>query len=233
MCTVTYLPKSNQHFILTHNRDEHHTRGLAFFPKKEIIHKSEVLIPTDVNAGGTWIATSKEYTLCLLNGGATKHISTPPYRHSRGFIILDFFKYNNTNHFFDQYNINQIEPFTLIIVAHEPRALYQIVSDGTTWQMSTLDDHENHIWSSTTLYSDEERQIRNEYFKSFIEKNEWSKKAIIAFHTNKYKSEAETLIQINKQNILKTVSLTSILNEGNISMTYLDFNQDKESYLEL
>ncbi|GBL36066.1 hypothetical protein EMGBS15_16610 [Filimonas sp.] len=90
MCTVTYLPVSSSSFILTHNRDEHHTRAIALLPEKKTMQDIEIIFPTDQQGGGTWIATSKEFTLCLLNGGFEKHIPSPPYRHSRGLVILDF-----------------------------------------------------------------------------------------------------------------------------------------------
>ena len=69
MCTVTFLPKGKNDYILTSNRDETPTRA-ALEPKAYSIGSKEIYFPKDPLAGGTWIATDKQrFTLCLLNGG--------------------------------------------------------------------------------------------------------------------------------------------------------------------
>ena len=100
MCTVTYIPSNKDSYILTSNRDESPQRASAEIPKKYKIFDQDIFFPRDPQAGGTWIASSEEnYTLCLLNGAFKKHKWNPPYRMSRGLVLLDFFKYNNTNKF--------------------------------------------------------------------------------------------------------------------------------------
>ena len=54
MCTITFIPKSNNDFILTSNRDE--APGRETFPPE--IYEEEgvkLLYPKDALAGGTWI----------------------------------------------------------------------------------------------------------------------------------------------------------------------------------
>nr|MBP6455490.1 NRDE family protein [Chitinophagaceae bacterium] len=84
MCTVSFLPVNKTSFILTHNRDEHINRGVAFLPIFYEISSNKIVFPKDSKANGTWISTSKNYSLCLLNGGFEKHKHEPPYKHSRG-----------------------------------------------------------------------------------------------------------------------------------------------------
>ena len=99
MCTVTFLPKGDTDFILTSNRDEDPSRAsLALVA--ESVGSQIVHFPKDPKAGGTWFASNKsDFTLCVLNGGFEKHKHNPPYRLSRGLMVLDFFKTLNAQTF--------------------------------------------------------------------------------------------------------------------------------------
>lgn len=233
MCTVTFLPKTKKSYLLTHNRDEHHTRSIALLPEKKFIHGQAILLPTDSKAGGTWFAASNDFTLCILNGGFEKHVSSPPYRHSRGNVIIDFFKFNDIILFSKEYSIDNIEPFTLIIVDNNTQQLFQLINDGTQFHIEEKDCLIPHIWSSTTLYSNEKRTIRKNIFEKFIAQNNFSQNAIIDFHTNKFENYEDEGIQINRNEILKTVSLTSLHKEEKISLKYFDFIEHKSSEIEL
>ena len=233
MCTVTYLPNQNSAFILTHNRDEHHLRGVAYLPQIKKMNEVETIMPIDAKAGGTWIATSAHFTLCLLNGGFEKHTHQPPYRHSRGDIIPAFFLYNDVHQFYTNYILDQIEPFTLIVIEHQHNVITELVFDGTTLHQSKKDHQQAHIWSSSTLYTDEDRRRRQNYFTRFVEKNDFSQEAIIAFHENKFETYTDEGIQINRNDILQTVSLTSIQKSTDICLLYKDFIQHKTVSLAL
>lgn len=233
MCTVTYLPKGKGQYILTHNRDEHHLRGIASLPSKIRINEVDTIMPIDVKAHGTWIAASPRFTLCLLNGGFEKHTHQPPYRHSRGNIILDFFSYQSVGEFCLDYNLQQIEPFTLIIVEHETSQLVELVFDGHQLHQAIKDHEQTHIWSSSTLYTEEDRMRRQKYFARFVEVNDFSQDAIISFHENRFESYEKEGILINRNNVLQTVSLTSIQKSEGIHVLYKDFIQHKSVSLAL
>lgn len=84
MCTVSFLPKGGNDFIITSNRDEKENREIALSPKKYIHQHLKIVYPQDTKAKGTWIAMSENgFTICLLNGGFMPHKSNPPYRKSR------------------------------------------------------------------------------------------------------------------------------------------------------
>ncbi len=221
MCTVTYLPLSDHDFLLTHNRDEHVTRGVAMLPQKRKVADTEVLYPQDPDAGGTWIAASAQFTLCLLNGGFVKHLRHLPYRHSRGQIIPDFFKYQQVDAFLQQYDFDQLEPFTLIIADHQ-RNLHEIVFDGRAVCHNKPDPAFPHIWSSVTLYTEAERAARRTYFQRFLEVSPMTQEAIIDFHKNRFEDYVDEGIQINRNGVLRTVSLTSIYKTQTASMYYED-----------
>ena len=80
MCTITFIPKTNNDFILTSNRDE--APGRETFPP-EIYEEDavELLYPKDAVAGGTWIgASNKKRIVCLMNGGFVSHKRKAFYR---------------------------------------------------------------------------------------------------------------------------------------------------------
>ena len=77
------------------------------------------------------------------------------------------------------------------------------------------------IWSSTTLYQAEQRRQREAMFRNFIRRGVINLESAYAFHTNKYYNDDEG-IQINRNEILKTVSITSIQVDSQIVMHYHD-----------
>jgi hypothetical protein len=233
VCTVTYLPKNHHSFIVTHNRDEHHSRGVAHLPIRKTFPNAICLAPIDSNAGGTWIATSEQFTLCLLNGGFVKHKQNPPYRHSRGHIIFDFFSYKGVEHFVKDYSFDGIEPFTLILIQHDGRVVNELVFDGQQIHHVLIPQDIPHIWSSSTLYTEADRLKRITYFEKFIQKGILTQEEIISFHQNKYDLYDGEGIQINRNEILKTVSLTSISKSEVISMYYEDFLHSQKMSIEL
>jgi len=88
MCTVTFIPLPGVRFI-TSNRDESPMRqshGLVSFHHPE--HKA-IYYPLDQDSGGSWIALADTgRVVCLLNGGYKPFIPNPPYRMSRGQLVI-------------------------------------------------------------------------------------------------------------------------------------------------
>ena len=230
MCTVTYLPVTSSSFILTHNRDEHHTRAIALLPEKKTMQDIEIVFPTDQQGGGTWIAASKEFTLCLLNGGFEKHIPSPPYRHSRGLVILDFFRYQKVDDFVKAYDVHRIEPFTMIVVEHATQSIAELVHDGQQIHIRQMDKTIPHIWSSSSLYSPEDKAKRVQWFITWCEVGRtFNQEDIINFHKQKKDTLENEGILINRDEVLFTVSLTSIMKTEaqEVSLWYEDFLQQK------
>lgn len=211
MCFVTYLPYQ-QGFILTSNRDEHVGRPKALPPKKYTINGKSVFYPQDGLAGGTWIATSSNVTLCLLNGAFVKHRHQPPYRQSRGLVVLDFFEYENFDDFVQSYNFRGIEPFTLVIVEqNETQRLAEIRWDGEQLYHKLLDAEMSYAWSSVTLYSDEVIQERELWFKKWQKQHAlFEGDDVLDFHSFGGKGDVENDLIINRNDELQTVSVTQI-----------------------
>lgn len=217
MCTVTFLPKSRQDFILTSNRDEDPSRASQQLSTQEIGGR-KVHFPKDPKAGGTWLATDQDgFTLCLLNGGFEKHKHRPPYRLSRGLMVLDFFKINQVQSFIGNYNFDGIEPFTLVLVDHssEEVQLNQLVWDEERLDHQVFDAQKPHIWSSSTLYPQPVRDERRQWFSEWLEgRNEFYQNDILSFHQFGGKGDAWNDFVMNREGRVQTVSVTSLDKKG-------------------
>ena len=226
MCVVTYLPEVDGGFILTSNRDESIRRPAAIPPRRYVVGKQLVAFPKDAQAGGTWIATTERRTLCLLNGAFQKHAHRPPYRRSRGLVVLDAFSYDSPHTFAREYDFTDIEPFTLVMVdkANDFLTLHELRWDGSKAHFKCLAADAPRIWSSVTLYSEAVVREREGWFQAWLAAPHVDLAAeIIAFHTSAGKGDPTNDLRVNRGN-LKTVSITQIRTQsGELNLFYQDF----------
>ncbi len=230
MCVLTYLPTKDSGFIFTSNRDESVARESAIPPRKYEIEGHYVFFPKDPLGGGTWIGGCDRFTLCLLNGGFEKHIPTPPYKQSRGKIILDFYKYYNVERFVNEYNFFNIEPFTLIVIDRANQlVINEIRWNGERVFLQEIDSKTPKIWSSATLYPPEIIQERENWFNDFLEENpSYTSEDALKFHHFGGKGDLENDIKMNRENKLKTLSVTQFrVNDENFIIRYEDLQKDK------
>lgn len=223
MCTVTFIPQGSDGYILTSNRDEITSRPPASPPFTDKRSNYEIIYPRDPLGGGTWIASDNHYNaVCLLNGAIRKHKPKYPYRHSRGLVVLDFFTFNNLFDFIDLYDLNNIEPFTLVIV-HDFR-LFEFMWDGNQRHLRNLVFSEPNIWSSVTLYDDEIIRKRENWFHEWLKKDApFTLERILDFHMFAGEGNKETDILMERADRIRTISITSIFNlEKNSIMYYKD-----------
>ena len=210
MCTVTYIPKGNNEFILTQNRDESPTRSAHNLLK---INKNgkEVLFPRDSGAGGTWIAVSDSNQLVsILNGAFMKHKHQPPYRRSRGIMALDFFDFSNAEQFFQTYDFEGMEPFTMLIF--DDGKLFDFRWDERYKFIEELDVNQTHIWASSTLYTKEAKKKRRIWFEDWKKgRKDFSQSAILDFHRTAGDGDPENDLVMNRSNMVRTTSITSIV----------------------
>lgn len=212
MCTVTYLPIGKNDFILTSSRDEKVTR-VSMEPALYKIHGKKVLFPKDSKAGGTWIAQGDNRLVCLLNGAFQKHIPFPPYRKSRGLVVLDYFAFENITEFKNQYSFEKIEPFTLVVL--EESMLYEFRWDGILAYLMPIDRDNPKIWSSSTLYTEEVIKKRETWFENWLsEQSLYSVGIIRHFHITGGDGDKENVFKMNRGDILKTISLSTVEKKG-------------------
>jgi uncharacterized protein with NRDE domain len=224
MCTVTWLPLANSGFILTSNRDEAVARQ-ASNPVFEMIGDAKVLFPKDPKAGGTWIATNPQRTVCLLNGAFEKHAHQPPYRRSRGLMLLDSFEFASIHTFSEVYDFEEIEPFTLVVA--EGIQLFEMRWNGTELFLNELNPEIPHIWASSTLYSSAVIHQRKIWFEKWLSENKTpTVESIIQFHQFSGDGNVENDLVMRRGDLLKTLSITAIKKNNNeLGMHYLNLLQ--------
>ncbi|MBE0422987.1 MAG: NRDE family protein [Lutibacter sp.] len=222
MCTVTFLPLGNTDFILTSNRDEQPKRE-TFPPNIYEEDGVEMLFPKDKVAGGTWIGvSSKKRLVCVLNGGFIKHKRKENYSKSRGLIAKELLKENGLQPYLENLNLLGVEPFTMVIVDWNNNELNLV---EVVW-----DEHEKHItthknepkiWSSSTLYTDEIKELRKSWFRQWLRENEFTSEVILQFHHMETSDKEQSILM--KRNYVETVSITSVKKtENTLEMVYED-----------
>ena len=217
MCTVTFLPLSNDNFVLTSSRDVPFSRKKAVFPKAYMEDGIELFYPKDGEAGGTWIGTSdKKRLICLLNGGFKNHKQAEFYAKSRGIIVKDLLKADDISKACKEIDLKNVEPFTLVIVEWDLHLfLFEFVWDGNQKYLRIL-PNEPRIWSSSTLYSDHMKEMRQKWFIKFKVKSSKFKVAkdqILEFHHTAGVGDPKIDV-IMKRPKVGTVSITQVSKEG-------------------
>jgi hypothetical protein len=214
MCTVSFLPHPSGGFLLTSSRDEHITRPAAAHPRRYRLGGRSVFFPRDPLAGGTWIATDeRHHTLCLLNGAFEAHVPRPPYRQSRGQVILDFFGHETSTIFLSNADFSGLEPFTLLIVSHEPTpALRELRWDGHRRHEFLPDARYPHLWSSATLYGPTARAQRLGWFQDWLGgRSRYDQDAVLEFHQQAGLPEKpHYALRMHRPDGIQTVSITSV-----------------------
>ena len=230
MCTVTFIPTGKSEFVLTSNRDEAPNRK-TLAPTVYQVDNSKLLFPKDEIAGGTWIGLSnKNRLICLLNGGFTIHERKAEYRMSRGIVVKDILTCDDVDLSLLKYNLEDIEPFTLITVDwSSDLKLYELVWDGIKKHLRTL-PIKPKLWSSSTLFNEEMKEQRQEWFKEYLAENAISKSSIYKFHTSAGKDNLDYGIIIDR-GFVKTTSITQVEKLGsNLTMQFEDLQKDEVSF---
>ena len=230
MCTVTYLPLANNNFILTSNRDETPLRK-TIPPKTYKENGVQLTYPKDELAGGTWIGTSTHRLVCLLNGGFEKHIRNAYYKMSRGIIVKNILSVDEPVSYINEFDFSEIEPFTLVLVLWKQELeTYELVWDGIKKHFNKL-PQEPKIWSSSTLYTKGMKQLRKDWFSSWLKENKnYQQSNILEFHKNGDLGNPEISPKM-KRSYMETVSVTCVeKKDAKIEIKYLDIlaNESKE-----
>jgi len=231
MCTVTFIP-GNEKVFISSNRDEKHWRAAAIKPALYKLNSGNILFPKDADAGGTWFAVHENGSaIVFLNGGWQKHIPNPPYRKSRGLVLLDFAGQESPLSAFIETDLHNIEPFTAII--WQDNQLFECRWDGMEKYQQQMDENLPHIWSSVTLYDEQTIARRKYWFEEWLKKNPQPLQAdILLFHQFTGDGDKHNDLLMNRNNIVFTVSITSAaFTNETVSMKYIDL-RNQQSYLQ-
>jgi hypothetical protein len=228
MCTVSFVA-SNGKTIITSNRDEKVIRPSAIEPKNYLINNKNIIFPKDSKAGGTWFAVDElGTTLVLLNGANEKHTVKNSYRKSRGLIVLEMISSFSPKDFWQEIDLLDIEPFTLVLF--QDKQLYQLQWNGINKDGISLDTEKKHVWSSATLYPKEIRENRANWLHSFLDSNSTvSETQMLHFHRYTEEENQENGLVINRKGEMKTLSITQSVTEMNkVDIMHCDLIANKD-----
>lgn len=233
MCTVTFIPAPDKVY-LTSNRDEKHWRSQALAPAVYDFPSGKIVFPKDADAGGTWIAAHENgNAVVFLNGGWICHTPQPPYRKSRGLILLELINSAMPYHYFLSLSLDNIEPFTAVI--WEDGRLYECRWDGVRKYEQMLDASRPHIWSSVTLYNEDVIRKRQQWFEAWLRKHGSPfREDILHFHQFTGDGDEQNDLRMNRDGKVFTVSVTSLaITDHSIGMHYLDLKNNQTFAQEL
>ena len=221
MCTVSYVPNKGKAF-LTSNRDEHVSRQTDYIVQEKNVAGQRISFPKDKKAGGTWFAVKENGSaIVLLNGAFKNHDRKPPYAKSRGLIVLETIAMADPIAYLTTVELENIEPFTLVI--YHQNNLWEFRWDGHQKHMEEKDSDRAHIWSSATLYNEQAAQTRELLFREFIAEHAIvDDNMVLTFHQTNH-GDYENGFVIDRQNGLKTLSVTqAIIEEKELTISHLD-----------
>ena len=230
MCTVTFLPLSDNGFVLTSNRDVGYQRDKASDPMTYIEDDVSLHYPKDGKGGGTWIGTSRDNRLiCLLNGGFENHIQQESYAKSRGLIVKELLVAIDFQKECERIELENIEPFTIICVIWEVELqLFEFVWDGSNRHLKELPIQPS-IWSSSTLYTDDMKALRQDWFREWFIGKGRTAENVLEFHKNGGVGFPEVDVFMRREYV-GTVSITQVIASGDIwKMTYFPYGLNQKS----
>ncbi len=233
MCTVTFIPSGNSFFI-TSNRDEQPQRPPAVTPSVYERPSGRLIYPQDRKAGGTWIAAHENgNAVIFLNGAGQAHIPQPPYRKSRGLILLDLIDHPTPYNCFLAINLNNIEPFTAVVF--DNGHLFECFWNGKKKSYTELEPEIPHLWNSVTLYDETITSKRQLWFKDWLQNNPQPRlEDILHFHEFAGEGNIHQDLLINRNGQISTVSITALeIGGGLMTMNYLDVNNRERSIAHL
>lgn len=201
MCIVSIFSKDNGDFLLTHNRDESRLRPFSDQVQTSEYHQKKWTGPIDLVSGGTWIYYSEKFTVCILNGGYVKHSHRPPYRMSRGLLILELLRYDSIDQFISITDLEGIEPFTMMMLNMNSAEKKILIWDGSQRFVEDRSAEKLIVRSSTPLYTVEEKSV---HFKSFDELENPTPERVFELH------DRLKMLPNNKFETVQTTSITQI-----------------------
>ncbi len=240
MCTVSYIPAGQNNFILTSNRDEKVFRP-ANAPAIFDTGVGRICYPKDSKAGGSWIAmNNKGRICCLLNGAIEPHQKQDFHTSSRGKIPIELASSSlEAEEYFLSKDLSCVEPFTLLTIDRKENndtVFSEFIWDGDEKHFRELDHTHPYIWSSVTLYSKDDRELRKEWFSRFITKNREtiSAKNALAFHSGTHSTDPAINVVMEREGGLRTVSITQVVPDGeHLNMNYSDLIENTFSEVKL
>lgn len=169
MCTLVFEYQKDK-LVIGFNRDEVADRNLAYSPQHIEKNKIHILAPIDPVGSGTWIGVNQfGRAACLMNHVHYKNQYNLNYLHSRGQLVLDILGLVHEQPFFYVQNqAKHFAPFHLFVFDDENA--FRVTWDSFELHFYSL-FYGKYSFSSTTLYSAEVGQKRNEEWQKCHSQN--------------------------------------------------------------
>ena len=219
MCTVVYIPKEIDGYLLASSRDEHKDRPTAQPPTTKTFNNKKITYPEDPVGKGSWIVQYESLALTMMNGAYKPHKRRLPYRYSRGLIPFHYISHKEQSlDFLRDMNLTGIEALTLLVADKNGVKEYR-------WDEDVLDLHifgrEPRIWASAPLYDDQMLNQRRSWFKKFLKETaDPSPMDVYDFYTKGGNGDKHSGLIINRNNGVKTVSISCIEYQNGISQMH-------------
>ncbi len=205
MCTLTYVPQKTG-AVITANRDESPLRnanGLAPYKTRQ---GSNYYIAREPVHGGTNMAIGKNGGVAvLLNGAFDSHSHKPPYRLSRGLLLLESLESENLKMFANRFDFSGIEPFTLVFLHQR---IEEIRWDGKDIHYAEFNEEQPKLWASAQLYSKAVRAKRQKWFNELLRSENANAEDVLDFHLTGGDGDIENDLVMNRGGLVQTVSVT-------------------------
>lgn len=235
MCTLTYYPAGEDDLWITSNRDEGLLRKEATLPQLRTLENGEkVIMPVDQEAHGTWIAVSlmQRRVQVLLNGAFVAHEHQPPYRRSRGLVLLDALDFGGLEAMAEEYDFTAIEPFTLVAMHQQPRSVEELRWDGKSTHYTTKRPEQPHVWSAAMLYPKEVQRATEDRFAS-LEQLHISPEDLLQFHAAEHYDTKMERQGLAPHTEVRTLSTSQIqLHPKQLYYRYFDLRHQVQVSLE-
>jgi uncharacterized protein with NRDE domain len=222
MCTVSIVP-ANNHLIFTFNRDEKPERNTEVFLESITTNTKQIYFAKDIKAGGTWFAADDQGNVAMLfNGGFAAHIKAPHHITSRGKILLQIISSTNLLNTFQQADLTQVEPFSLIL--YHQKNLYRATWDGETKHLTNLAIHQAHIFSSATLYTNQTMLARQNWLTNYLKTTaQITADTILHFHQHQHAEDHTNGLVIDRPFGCKTLSISqAVVHQHKIELRHVD-----------
>jgi hypothetical protein len=162
---------------------------------------------------------------CLLNGAFECHKRQLPYRKSRGMVVLESFDYPQLIDFCGQYDFENIEPFTMILL--EKTTFIEFRWDGIKRHIRPLALSTPQIWSSSTLYDPSVQSRRKGWFYEFLRRKTDVLSAVDLWQFHKIPNLDDPIngILMRRPSGVQTVSLSQITISHQSQTIKLQYNE--------
>jgi hypothetical protein len=224
VCTLSWTPLPGG-YALAMNRDERPTRARGLPPVRSVVRDVPVLMPTDPDAGGTWVSVNGiGLSLALLNRYGESPRDPGATFTSRGLLIREMACFGNPSEVESDLKRRPLEryrPFTLVVMARGGRP--QVFDWNGLRLAGSLVRRPGLVRASSGSDQAEAERVRGGLVRTAAaEQGGLTAATLERLHRSHFPEKGAISICMHRQEA-NTVSLSLItVNENDISIFYVD-----------